>query len=93
MCVKPEKDRRAALVAAGVGDQDAIIAALHHDAIEDQKIRRIPIAGQFCEHVAAIVLEVTEQDGRSVSRLRNGLSLIRSISPRAYLYAADPRYS
>jgi GTP diphosphokinase / guanosine-3',5'-bis(diphosphate) 3'-diphosphatase len=50
----------AALVAAAGADQDTIIAALLHDAIEDQQISPETIAAQFCEHVAAIVLEVTD---------------------------------
>jgi (p)ppGpp synthase/HD superfamily hydrolase len=50
----------AALVAAGGGDQDTIIAALLHDAIEDQEISREIIAEQFSDHVAEIVLEVSD---------------------------------
>ena len=50
----------AALVADAGGDQQTIIAALLHDAIEDQEISREIIAGQFGEHVAAIVIEVTD---------------------------------
>jgi (p)ppGpp synthase/HD superfamily hydrolase len=50
----------AELVAAGGGDQQAIIAALPHDAIEDQKISPDTIAEQFSEQVARIVLEVTD---------------------------------
>lgn len=50
----------AALVAAGGGDQDTIIAALLHDAIEDQKISPETIAAKFGEHVAGVVLEVTD---------------------------------
>ena len=56
----------AALVAAAGGDQQAIIAALLHDAIEDQKISAETIAEQFSEHVARMVLEVT--DDKSLSR-------------------------
>jgi (p)ppGpp synthase/HD superfamily hydrolase len=50
----------AALVAAGGGDQQTIIAALLHDAIEDQKISPETIAAKFGDHVARIVLEVTD---------------------------------
>jgi (p)ppGpp synthase/HD superfamily hydrolase len=50
----------AALVAAGGGDQDTIIAALLHDAIEDQEISREMIAEHFSEQVAQIVLEVSD---------------------------------
>jgi guanosine-3',5'-bis(diphosphate) 3'-pyrophosphohydrolase len=56
----------AALVAAAGGDQDAIIAALLHDAIEDQNILPGTIAEHFCEDVTAIVLEVT--DDKSLSK-------------------------
>src|SRR5258706_4570320 len=50
----------AALVsAAGAGD-DVICAALLHDAIEDQGISAATIAGLFGSHVAALVVEVSE---------------------------------
>jgi len=50
----------AALVsAAGAGD-DVVCAALLHDAIEDQGISAATIAGLFGPHVAALVVEVTE---------------------------------
>jgi (p)ppGpp synthase/HD superfamily hydrolase len=50
----------AALVADAGGDQQTIIAALLHDAIEDQKISPDTIAEQFGGQVAGIVLEVTD---------------------------------
>jgi (p)ppGpp synthase/HD superfamily hydrolase len=50
----------AELVAAAGGDQQAIIAALLHDAIEDQEISREMIAVQFSEQFARIVVEVTD---------------------------------
>jgi (p)ppGpp synthase/HD superfamily hydrolase len=51
----------AALVAeADPGNTDLVIAALLHDSIEDVKKNRADIAPIFGEHVAALVLEVTD---------------------------------
>jgi (p)ppGpp synthase/HD superfamily hydrolase len=50
----------AALVADAGADQDTIIAALLHDAMEDQEVSREMIAELFSPHVAGIVLEVTD---------------------------------
>jgi guanosine-3',5'-bis(diphosphate) 3'-pyrophosphohydrolase len=52
----------AALVheATGGNDPDLIVAALLHDAIEDQGISRGTIAEQFGEDVASLVEEVTD---------------------------------
>jgi GTP diphosphokinase / guanosine-3',5'-bis(diphosphate) 3'-diphosphatase len=51
----------AALVAeADPGNTDLVIAALLHDSIEDVKKNRADIAEIFGEHVAALVLEVTD---------------------------------
>lgn len=50
----------ASLVAHAGGSPDAIVAALLHDAIEDQKITPETIAEQFGTTVAALVLEVTD---------------------------------
>ena len=48
------------LVAAAGGREDAICAALLHDAIEDQNITAATIAGLFGPDVAAMVCEVTD---------------------------------
>ena len=51
----------AALVAeADEGNTDLIVAALLHDAIEDQKISRETIAAEFGERVAGLVQEATD---------------------------------
>jgi GTP diphosphokinase / guanosine-3',5'-bis(diphosphate) 3'-diphosphatase len=50
----------AALVSEVTTDPDVIIAALCHDAIEDQQIPADTIANYFGRHVADIVLEVTD---------------------------------
>jgi guanosine-3',5'-bis(diphosphate) 3'-pyrophosphohydrolase len=52
----------AMLVAAATDgeDTDLVIAAVLHDAIEDQKISRELIAGAFGESVAKLVEEVTD---------------------------------
>ncbi|MCX7313992.1 MAG: HD domain-containing protein [Alphaproteobacteria bacterium] len=41
-------------------DPNLVIAALLHDAIEDQKIPREVIAAEFGEDVASLVMEVTD---------------------------------
>jgi GTP diphosphokinase / guanosine-3',5'-bis(diphosphate) 3'-diphosphatase len=46
--------------ATGSKDPDLIVAALLHDAIEDQGVSRAAIAEQFGEDVAALVDEVSD---------------------------------
>jgi (p)ppGpp synthase/HD superfamily hydrolase len=41
-------------------DTDAVIAALLHDAIEDQEVPAETIASEFGKHVADLVMEVTD---------------------------------
>jgi (p)ppGpp synthase/HD superfamily hydrolase len=41
-------------------DTDVLIAALLHDAIEDQNVTSETIASEFSKHVANIVVEVTD---------------------------------
>src|ERR1700687_2649998 len=52
----------ASLVAQATGgtDTNAVIAALLHDAIEDQGVTAETIASQFGQQVAQIVMEVTD---------------------------------
>ena len=52
----------AALVAEATGGKDAdlIIAALLHDAVEDQAVSPAAIAGEFGDDVASLVAEVTD---------------------------------
>jgi (p)ppGpp synthase/HD superfamily hydrolase len=42
------------------GDANLVVAALLHDAIEDQPVSRAAIAQEFGEDVAALVMEVTD---------------------------------
>lgn len=44
----------------GVDDPDTLIAAFLHDTVEDTDTTREDIAGKFGEHVASIVMEVTD---------------------------------
>jgi (p)ppGpp synthase/HD superfamily hydrolase len=46
--------------ATGGTDPDVVIAALLHDAIEDQGVTSEALAGEFGQHVADIVLEVSD---------------------------------
>jgi (p)ppGpp synthase/HD superfamily hydrolase len=41
-------------------DPNLVVAALLHDAVEDQPVSRAAIAGEFSEDVAALVMEVTD---------------------------------
>ena len=52
----------ASLVAEATGgtDPDVVIAALLHDAIEDQDVTSEVLASEFGQHVADIVLEVSD---------------------------------
>jgi len=52
----------ASLVAEATGgtDPNVVIAALLHDAIEDQGVTSETVAGEFGEHVADIVMEVSD---------------------------------
>lgn len=53
----------ASLVAEATGgtDPDVVIAALLHDAIEDQDVTSEALASEFGQHVADIVLEVSDE--------------------------------
>lgn len=46
--------------ATGGTDPDVVIAALLHDAVEDQGVTSETIASEFGQHVADIVMEVTD---------------------------------
>jgi (p)ppGpp synthase/HD superfamily hydrolase len=72
----------AALVAAAGGDQQTIIAALLHDAIEDQKISPETIVAQFGAQVAGIVLEVT--DDKSLSKEARKAAQIATASSKSH---------
>ena len=58
----------AKLVAESSGGEDVnlVIAALLHDTIEDQNVKRQEIAARFGEDVAALVVEVT--DNKSIDK-------------------------
>jgi (p)ppGpp synthase/HD superfamily hydrolase len=46
--------------ATGGSEPDAVIAALLHDAIEDQGVTAEMIASEFGKHVAEIIMKVTD---------------------------------
>jgi guanosine-3',5'-bis(diphosphate) 3'-pyrophosphohydrolase len=46
--------------ATGGVDPNAVIAALLHDAVEDQGVTSDELASEFSQHVADIVMEVTD---------------------------------
>jgi (p)ppGpp synthase/HD superfamily hydrolase len=78
----------ACLVAEATGgeDVDLVVAALLHDAIEDQEIPRATIAQQFGDDVAALVMEAT--DDRTLpkpQRKRLQVEHAPTVSPRAAL--------
>ena len=67
-------------------DPDLVIAALLHDAIEDQKIPQEVIAENFGEDVASLVMEVTD-DKTKPKEERKRLQIVNAPnkSPRAKL--------
>ena len=76
----------ASLVADATGgkDPDLVIAALLHDAIEDQEVPREMIAEAFGEEVAALVEEVTDDKSLEKSeRKRKQVEHASSKSGRA----------
>lgn len=80
----------AALVMGAGGDEDECIAALLHDAVEDQGGARTAeeIRRRFGERVAGIVLECSErrEPGRTwIDRKREALQSVASASPSARL--------
>ena len=80
----------AALVMGAGGDEDECIAALLHDAVEDQGGARTAeeIRRRFGERVAGIVLECSErrEPGRTwIDRKRDALQSVASASPSARL--------
>jgi (p)ppGpp synthase/HD superfamily hydrolase len=78
----------ASLVAEATNGEDPnlVIAALLHDAVEDQAVTRADIAGEFGEDVASLVMEVTD-DKTLPKDLRKRLQVEHAprCSPRAAL--------
>ena len=78
----------ASLVATATGGDDVnlAIAALLHDAVEDQAVTRAMIAAEFGEDVAALVMEVTDDKALPKAR-RKALQVEHAShkSPRAAL--------
>jgi (p)ppGpp synthase/HD superfamily hydrolase len=73
--------------ATGGSDPNLVIAALLHDAVEDQGVALETIANDFGQHVAEIVMEVTDDKSlpkaerkRRKSRKANLLKLADKIS-------------
>ena len=76
----------ASLVAEATDGQDPhlVIAALLHDAIEDQEVPREMIADSFGEDVAALVQEVTDDKSLDKAvRKRKQVETASKKSPRA----------
>jgi (p)ppGpp synthase/HD superfamily hydrolase len=74
------------LVAMAGADEDAVCAALLHDAIEDQGITAGQIGDLFGPDVAALVCEVTD-DKKLPKAERKALQIVHAphLSPRAKL--------
>lgn len=67
-------------------DPNLVIAALLHDAIEDQKIPREVIAAEFGEDVASLVMEVTDDKALpKPERKRLQIETAHKKTPRAKL--------
>ncbi len=70
--------------ATGGADTNLVIAALLHDAVEDQPVSRAAIAQEFGEDVAALVMEVTDDKTLpKVQRKRLQVEHAAEKSPRA----------
>ena len=70
--------------ATGGDDADLIVAALLHDSVEDQGVKREEIAERFGEDVAALVMEVTDDRGiPRADRKQAQVDHAAHISPRA----------
>jgi (p)ppGpp synthase/HD superfamily hydrolase len=68
--------------ATGGAEPDPVIAALLHDAIEDQGVKAETIASQFGERVAEIVMEMTDdkslpKDVRKRQQIENAPKISR----------------
>jgi (p)ppGpp synthase/HD superfamily hydrolase len=62
-------------------NMDATIAALLHDAIEDQGVTAETIAGEFGQHVADIVMEVT--DDKSIPKAERKRKQVETASHKS----------
>jgi (p)ppGpp synthase/HD superfamily hydrolase len=70
--------------ATGGGDPNLVVAALLHDAVEDQPVSRAAIAQEFGEDVAALVVEVTDDKTLpKQQRKRLQVEHAPALSPRA----------
>ena len=70
--------------ATGGDDPNLVVAALLHDAIEDQPVSRAAIAQEFGEDVAALVMEVTDDKTLpKQQRKRLQIEHAPTLSPRA----------
>jgi (p)ppGpp synthase/HD superfamily hydrolase len=72
--------------ATGGDDPNLVVAALLHDAVEDQPVSRAAIAQEFGEDVAALVVEVTDDKTLpKQQRKRLQVEHAPALSPRAAL--------
>ena len=70
--------------ATGGDDPNLVVAALLHDAVEDQPVSRAAIAQEFGEDVAALVVEVTDDKTLpKQQRKRLQVEHAPALSPRA----------
>jgi (p)ppGpp synthase/HD superfamily hydrolase len=68
------------------GDANLVVAALLHDAVEDQQVSRAAIAEEFGDDVAALVVEVTDDKTLpKQERKRLQVEHAPALSPRAAL--------
>ena len=72
--------------ATGGSDVNLVVAALLHDAVEDQPVSRATIAAEFGEDVASLVMEVTDDKSLpKADRKRLQIEHAPHKSPRAAL--------
>lgn len=86
----------AALVLENGGNEEQAIAALLHDAIEDQGVTVEEITNKFGENVATLVAAVTEFHDRPkpewLARKKMYLNNLRTSSPEAVLISLADKY-
>jgi len=80
--------------ATGGDDTNLVVAALLHDAVEDQPVSRATIAAEFGEEVAAVVMEVTDDKSLpKAERKRLQIENAPHKSPRASIIKVADKIS
>ena len=82
------------LLRHGVEDEETLVAAVLHDAVEDTEVTIEQVREQFGERVAAIVAAVTKpEEGSKAERKRIAGELLRAGPPAARIVKMADRLS